>query len=179
MEIDSQTKGVSVAEVTSLFSTLQDGTHSKLRRSLSLSKDPAYSGVTIVGLTVLPTSENETERFPGIENIVGQGLGMASDDGKELIFQRNSNQVLRVYAAQLSPENTTIPSDVREVKEKLLNDFKGWDPKLLQLIEKADEGEKPTLWKRHSGDPDFKREIKLGAELVGDANMALTSEVSR
>lgn len=69
-------------------------------------------------------SVKETDRFPGINDIVGQGLGLANDSGKNLIFQRESHQMIRFYASQFLPEDAKIPDDIQEVKKWLLNDFK-------------------------------------------------------
>lgn len=135
----------------------------------------------MVGFTIYPSKDKnvkESDRLPGVDEFVGEGLGMASDNGKELIFQRNSKGVLKIYAAQLLPEGATFSSDVKEVKEKILEEFKEFDERLLNFIKESDD-EISVVWRRYTGDPEYRRELRLGAELVGDANMALTGEVSQ
>jgi len=105
---------------------------------------------------------------------VGQGLSIASHDGKALVIQRNSHGIIRVYSSQLAPEDSPISTDIKQVKKDCLELFKGWDQKLLNFISQADENEIPPAWKIYAADPDYRREFKLGAELLGDANKCMS-----
>lgn len=86
-----------------------------------------------------------------------------------MVFQRESHGVIRCYNSQFLCEDDKISADVKEVKKLLLENFKDWDPKFLNFIREADDT-KATPWKIYASDPNEKRDLKLGVQLIGDAN---------
>jgi 2-polyprenyl-6-methoxyphenol hydroxylase-like FAD-dependent oxidoreductase len=79
-----------------------DGTWSKVRSFLSTTK-PYYCGLTVVETWI---SSVDT-RHPGVAELVGPGIFLATSDDKALIAQRNGDGNIRVYVTLRVPEDWT------------------------------------------------------------------------
>jgi 2-polyprenyl-6-methoxyphenol hydroxylase-like FAD-dependent oxidoreductase len=123
-------------EVDLLFGC--DGTWSKVRPLLSTTK-PYYCGISIVEAWI---SSVDT-RHPGVAELVGPGIFLATSDDKALIAQRNGDGNIRVYVTLRVPEDWTQRSglafnQIDATRQGLLNIFAGWAPHLGELLKAAD-----------------------------------------
>ena len=119
-----------------------DGAWSRVRAMSTIPATPVYSGITFVDLTL---SAYESE-YPALSKFVGRGSLLALEDGKGILAQRNSRDVIRVYAALQVDEqwqhesNIANAPDVASRVELLTskeNYFADWDNELQNLIRAA------------------------------------------
>jgi 2-polyprenyl-6-methoxyphenol hydroxylase-like FAD-dependent oxidoreductase len=115
-----------------------DGAWSKVRPFVSTTK-PFYCGITIVETWI---SSADT-RHPGVAELVGPGIFLATSDDKALIAQRNGDGNIRVYVAFRVPEDWTQRcglafDQVDPTRQGLLKMFEGWAPQLCEMLEAAD-----------------------------------------
>ena len=119
-----------------------DGAWSHVRAISTVPVTPVYSGITFVDLTLA----NYESEYPTLSKFVGRGSLFALDDGKGIIAQRNSRDVIRVYAALQVDEqwqhesNIANAPDVASRVELLISKedyFADWDNELQNLIRAA------------------------------------------
>lgn len=152
-----------------------DGAWSRVRASLT-DAVPSYTGVTFV--EALFTSV--TERHPEIAALVGDGHMWANGDGRTLVLQRNSGDVVRGYISMRAEldwlasaglgsadgrggvldANGTSATDTERVRQVLRARFDGFAPELLRIIDES-EGTlpnrpifalpTPTVWEHRDG----------------------------
>jgi 2-polyprenyl-6-methoxyphenol hydroxylase-like FAD-dependent oxidoreductase len=120
-----------------------DGAWSRTRRLLS-SAQPTYTGVTFVDIQLAlgDTNENggdgnemkEATRAE-LANLVGRGTFFALGDSRAIIAQRNSGDVVRVYAAVRVPLGTfDATAEGEDLRAAVLQYFDGWAQELRALI---------------------------------------------
>jgi 2-polyprenyl-6-methoxyphenol hydroxylase-like FAD-dependent oxidoreductase len=159
-----------------------DGAWSRVRSSLT-DVAPHYTGVAFVEALFTRVSE----RHPEIAALVGDGHMWANGDGRTLVLQRNSGDVVRGYISMraeldwlaaaglgtpdrrggILDENGTQATDTERVRQVLRDRFDGFAPELLRIIDES-EGTlpnrpvfalpTPTVW-----------EHRPGVTLLGDA----------
>jgi 2-polyprenyl-6-methoxyphenol hydroxylase-like FAD-dependent oxidoreductase len=159
-----------------------DGAWSRVRASLT-DVVPRYTGVTFVEALFTRVSE----RHPEIAALVGDGHMWANGDGRTLVLQRNSGDVVRGYISMRAEldwlasagigtadgrggvvdANGSQATDTERVRQVLRERFDGFAPELLRIIDES-EGTlpnrpiftlpTPTLWEHR---PDV--------TLLGDA----------
>jgi 2-polyprenyl-6-methoxyphenol hydroxylase-like FAD-dependent oxidoreductase len=115
-----------------------DGTWSKVRPFLSTTK-PYYCGITIVEAWI---SSVDT-RHPGVAELVGPGIFLATSDDKALIAQRNGDGNIRVYVTLRVPEDWAQRcglafNQLDPTRQGLLKIFAGWAPHLCELLKAAE-----------------------------------------
>ncbi|MCJ1712561.1 NAD(P)/FAD-dependent oxidoreductase [Curtobacterium sp. VKM Ac-2922] len=152
-----------------------DGAWSRVRAALT-DAVPTYTGVTFVDALFTHASE----RHPEIAALVGDGHMWANGDGRTLVLQRNSGDVIRGYismrteldwlaSAELGTAdgrggvvdaNGTQTTDTDRVRRVLRQRFAGFAPALLRIIDDS-EGTlpnrpifalpTPTVWGHRAG----------------------------
>ncbi|WP_010121285.1 FAD-dependent oxidoreductase [Corynebacterium nuruki] len=135
-----------------------DGAWSRVRRALT-SEQPRYLGVSMV--EALFTAART--RHPLIAQLVGDGHMWANGDGKNLVLQRNSQDVIRGYIAvrtsldwlaeaglgqsdgrgRLLDANGTVTTDTEGVRALLGERFADFSPELRTIITES-EGALPN-----------------------------------
>lgn len=115
-----------------------DGTWSKVRPFLSTTR-PYYCGITVVETWI---SAVDT-RHPGVAELVGPGIFLATSDDKALIAQRNGDGAIRVYVTMRVPEEWAQRcgiafNQIDPARQALLKIFAGWAPQLCELLKAAD-----------------------------------------
>jgi len=108
-----------------------DGAWSKVRPLLTNQK-PRYVGVTFVELSV----DDVDAKHPEVAKLVPRGKVSAAGGGHGLIAQRSSNAHVRTYCMFRVPEGWTLGDDPKRALKALLA---GWSPKLLSLIDAAND----------------------------------------
>ena len=143
-----------------------DGAWSRVRPLLS-AYEPQYTGITFIEFGI---DEADT-RHPALAALVGRGKLGAEGDGRGMIVQRNANAHLRGYAIFRVPADWaartfdfTSPSAVRT---RLIAEFAGWAPELLDLIRASND----TLAARsiHALPVGHHWRNRAGLTLLGDA----------
>ena len=110
-----------------------DGAWSRVRPLLSAYR-PQYSGLTFIefGIDEVDTHHPEIARF------VGRGKTDVQGEGKGLIVQRNGHAHLRGYAIFRVPADWAASTfdfaTPAAARARLIHEFRGWAPKILQLI---------------------------------------------
>ncbi|SDP04997.1 2-polyprenyl-6-methoxyphenol hydroxylase [Phyllobacterium sp. OV277] len=135
-----------------------DGAWSKVRPLVSTAK-PQHTGLSYFELSIADVDR----RYPDVAALVGRGTSIAKGDGKSIFAQRNSNALIRVYAALPRGDEP----DVAETKESILAHFADWDAGLLQLFHAADEDVRP--WPVYTLPAGHHWEHHAGITLIGDA----------
>jgi 2-polyprenyl-6-methoxyphenol hydroxylase-like FAD-dependent oxidoreductase len=115
-----------------------DGAWSKVRPFLATTK-PYYCGITIVETWI---SSVDT-RHPGVAELVGPGIFLATSDDKALIGQRNGDGNIRVYVTLRVPEDWTQRcgfafNQPDLARQGLLKIFEGWAPHLREMLKAAE-----------------------------------------
>jgi 2-polyprenyl-6-methoxyphenol hydroxylase-like FAD-dependent oxidoreductase len=122
-----------------------DGAWSRTRRLLSPAQ-PTYTGVTFADIQLALGDANEnsgdgneakeaTVARAELANLVGRGTLFALGDSRGIIAQRNSNDVVRVYAAVRVPLGTfDATPEGEDLRNAVLQYFDGWAQKLRALI---------------------------------------------
>jgi 2-polyprenyl-6-methoxyphenol hydroxylase-like FAD-dependent oxidoreductase len=115
-----------------------DGAWSKVRRFLATTK-PYYCGITTVETWI---SSADT-RHPGVAELVGPGIFLATSDDKALVAQRNGDGNIRVYVTLRVPEDWTQRcgfafDQLDPARQGLLKIFEGWAPHLREMLKAAD-----------------------------------------
>ncbi|WP_456617365.1 FAD-dependent oxidoreductase [Bradyrhizobium sp. P5_C12] len=115
-----------------------DGTWSRVRPLVSY-YEPQYTGITFIEFGI----DDADARHPALAALVGRGKLGAEGDGRGLIVIRNGNAHLRGYAIFRVPGDWaartfdfTSPAAVRT---RLIAEFAGWSPKLLDLIRASND----------------------------------------
>jgi 2-polyprenyl-6-methoxyphenol hydroxylase-like FAD-dependent oxidoreductase len=128
---------VHFADGTSVESDLvigADGAFSRVRPAVSPAV-PEYTGVTFLEAWF----HDVGTAHPGLAELVGQGSATAADGDRALFAQRNSGDHIRVYIIQRLPAdwitaNGLSAGDTAGIRARLLADFAGWSPRMLQMI---------------------------------------------
>jgi 2-polyprenyl-6-methoxyphenol hydroxylase-like FAD-dependent oxidoreductase len=115
-----------------------DGTWSKVRPFVATTK-PYYCGITVVETWI---SSVDT-RHPGVAELVGPGIFLATSDDKALIAQRNGDGNIRVYVTLRVAEDWTQRSGLAfdrldATRQGLLKLFDGWAPHLCEMVKAVD-----------------------------------------
>jgi len=113
-----------------------DGAWSRVRPLLSAAH-PAYSGVSFVESDLLGAATAHT----ATADLVGTGLMFAFGEQKGFITHLETDGSVHAYVARKVDEDwlSTIDFSDRETsKAAVLEHFKGWDPRLRELIADAD-----------------------------------------
>jgi len=113
-----------------------DGAWSRVRPLLSAAH-PAYSGVSFVESDLLGAATAHT----ATADLVGTGLMFAFGEQKGVITHLETDGSVHAYVARKVDEDwlSTIDFSDRETsKAAVLEHFKGWDPRLRELIADAD-----------------------------------------
>ncbi|KAG0581400.1 hypothetical protein KC19_4G248400 [Ceratodon purpureus] len=146
-----------------------DGAWSKVR-PLVTPATPAYSGFTMVDLTI----RNADERYPKLGELVGDGLCFMLAQDRGLLPQRNSGGLIHVYATVRVEEGwakedfaAAVRSGGGSVRELLLRYFEGWNPELLEFIRNCDDAF--YAWRIYSLPIGHRWSPKSGFTLLGDA----------
>lgn len=159
-----------------------DGAWSRVRAALT-DAVPSYTGVTFVEALFTRV----TEQHPEIAELVGDGHMWANGDGRTIVLQRNSGDVVRGYVSMraeldwlahaglgtadgrggILDANGTQTTDTERVRTALRERFAEFAPELLRVIDDS-EGSlpnrpifalpTPTRW-----------EHRVGITLLGDA----------
>ncbi|KAF8474486.1 hypothetical protein DFH94DRAFT_654974 [Russula ochroleuca] len=122
-----------------------DGTWSRTRQLLSPAQ-PTYTGVTFVDIQLaLGDDANEGKEEVAtaasraeLATLVGHGTLFALGDSRAIIAQRNSGDVVRVYAAvrvPLGAFDVAAKEGEGATRAAVLQHFDGWSPKLRALID--------------------------------------------
>lgn len=151
-----------------------DGAWSKIRPLVSKTK-PHYSGVSLIELR----HRNVSTRNPAISSLVGSGIFFGLHDHKIICGQRNGDDSIRVYAAQLTDESWVSVCGIdwknaRRAMEELKDRYYGdWDERLQDLIVKADEDTlvPRTMYMLPIG---FSWPQRKGVTVIGDAAHLMT-----
>ncbi|KAI0298696.1 hypothetical protein B0F90DRAFT_1731835 [Multifurca ochricompacta] len=110
-----------------------DGAWSRVRPLLS-SAQPTYTEVTFVE-TQLALSDQTLETA----TLVRHGTLFALGDNRAIIAQRNSGDIVRVYAALRVPlgalDAAAAQQDTHELRTVVLQHFDGWAPQLRALVD--------------------------------------------
>lgn len=152
-----------------------DGAWSRVRASLT-DAVPTYTGVTFVEALFTAV----TEQHPEIAALVGDGHMWANGDGRTLVLQRNSGDVVRGYISMRAElewlasaglgsadgrggvldANGKHATDTERVRQVLRERFAGFAPELLRIIDES-EGTlpnrpifalpTPTVWEHRDG----------------------------
>jgi 2-polyprenyl-6-methoxyphenol hydroxylase-like FAD-dependent oxidoreductase len=120
-----------------------DGAWSRTRGLLSPAQ-PTYTGVTFVDIHLALGDTNEnggdgsdvkeaTAARAELANLVGRGTLSALGDSRGIIAQRNSGDVVRVYAAVRVPLGTFDATEGEDLRAAVLQHFDGWAQKLRAL----------------------------------------------
>jgi 2-polyprenyl-6-methoxyphenol hydroxylase-like FAD-dependent oxidoreductase len=165
-----------------------DGAWSRVRATLT-DAVPAYTGVSMIELRF----DDVPRRFPYVAELVGDGHLWANGDGRSMILQRNSGDVVRGYLGMRvdldwlartglgAPDgrggiladspgldaNQTQAADTQRVRDALRGYFAGFAPQFLRLIDDSD-GDLPNR-------PIFALPVpttwthRRGVTLLGDA----------
>ncbi|MBT2501310.1 NAD(P)/FAD-dependent oxidoreductase [Curtobacterium sp. ISL-83] len=135
-----------------------DGAWSRVRAALT-DAVPAYTGVTFVDALFTRVSE----QHPEIAALVGDGHMWANGDGRTLVLQRNSGDVVRGYISMRAEldwlasaglgiadgrggvvdANGTQTTDTDRVRQALRERFADFSPTLLRIIDES-EGTLPN-----------------------------------
>jgi 2-polyprenyl-6-methoxyphenol hydroxylase-like FAD-dependent oxidoreductase len=119
-----------------------DGAWSRIRSMSPMPCIPQYTGITFIEFAL----SNYQSSYPNLGSFVGRGSLIALSDNRALLVQRNSKDVIRVYAAFRVDESFQNDSDLAKVtnissqiellttKEEYLA---GWDDQLLDLVRAA------------------------------------------
>jgi 2-polyprenyl-6-methoxyphenol hydroxylase-like FAD-dependent oxidoreductase len=145
-----------------------DGAWSRIRPLLTTST-PTYSGITFVELVISDVST----RFPHLASLVANGIAFIISDNKALIPQRNSRDLVRVYASLRIPESWLdehpLPPNPADARDFLVSLFPGWDVTVLDLMKKSDDSP-ITPRKIYAFPPGHSWSTQLrGITLLGDA----------
>ncbi|MET4389798.1 2-polyprenyl-6-methoxyphenol hydroxylase-like FAD-dependent oxidoreductase [Bradyrhizobium sp. F1.4.3] len=115
-----------------------DGTWSRVRPLVS-AYEPQYTGITFIEFGI----DDADARHPALAALVGRGKLGAEGNGRGMIVQRNANAHLRGYAIFRVPADWAVrtfdfasPSAVRT---RLIAEFAGWAPELLDLIRASND----------------------------------------
>jgi 2-polyprenyl-6-methoxyphenol hydroxylase-like FAD-dependent oxidoreductase len=118
-----------------------DGAWSKVRL-LCTYVQPFYSGVTGVEMVL----KNASLAHPDISQMVGNGsmFCFGSEEGHNIFYQRNSDDLIRAYAFGQRPENWAQNSGINwsnpaDVRAKLSTTYINWTPELRQVIMDCDD----------------------------------------
>lgn len=135
-----------------------DGAWSRVRASLT-DAAPTYTGVSFIDALFTDV----TEQHPEIAALVGDGHMWANGDGRTLVLQRNSGDVVRGYISMRAEldwlasaglgiadgrggvldANGTQATDTGRVRQVLRERFAGFAPELLRIIDES-EGTLPN-----------------------------------
>ncbi|KZT33758.1 FAD/NAD(P)-binding domain-containing protein [Sistotremastrum suecicum HHB10207 ss-3] len=108
-----------------------DGTWSQVRPAV-IQTLPQYAGVWFIDLTIPKAS-------PEISALVGPGLIFALSGARNILAQRNSGDVIRVYALLREPADyIDNHPDLIKSLANIEAEFKGWNESILGLIRSAD-----------------------------------------
>jgi 2-polyprenyl-6-methoxyphenol hydroxylase-like FAD-dependent oxidoreductase len=114
-----------------------DGAWSRTRGLLSPAQ-PTYTGVTFVDIQLALGDSNEVKEATAaraeLANLVGRGTLFALGDSRAIIAQRNSSDVVRVYATVRVPLGTFDAAEGEDLRAAVLQHFDGWAQKLRALI---------------------------------------------
>jgi 2-polyprenyl-6-methoxyphenol hydroxylase-like FAD-dependent oxidoreductase len=115
-----------------------DDSHSRVRHAIS-DAVPYYSGVDFLEAWF----DDVETKHPDLALTVGGGSAMAANSEGALFAQRNSGGHMRVYIVRRRPldwmaQNGLAPSDTEGIRAVLLDEFAGWSPNLLRLINDND-----------------------------------------
>ncbi len=113
-----------------------DGAWSRVRPLVS-SATPTYSGVTFIETRLL----DARTRHPETAALVGDGFTFALSEGRGIITHGEPGDRLEAYVALRVPEDWARRvdfTDTERVKLALLEQFTGWDERLLAFITHVD-----------------------------------------
>ena len=147
-----------------------DGVWSRVRPCVT-KVAPQYSGLTFFELEI----RNVDRDHPEVARFISHGLTMAMAEEKLISAQRNAAGHVRVYSALFVPEDgqtknghpTVRPKDRSEILEQ----YAGWDRKLVHLFEVAGESVRP--WPIYIMPVGHHWTHKPGITLIGDAAHAM------
>ncbi|TYL92062.1 FAD-dependent monooxygenase [Bradyrhizobium rifense] len=115
-----------------------DGTWSRVRPLVS-AYEPQYTGITFIEFGI----DDADARHPALSALVGKGKLGAEGDGRGMIVIRNGNAHLRGYAIFRVPSDwaarTFDLASPAATRARLLEEFAGWSPKLLDLIRASND----------------------------------------
>ena len=115
-----------------------DGAWSRVRPLVS-AYEPQYTGITFIEFGI----DDTDSRHPALAALVGRGKLGAEGDGRGMIVQRNANAHLRGYAIFRVPadwaEKTFDFTSPSAVRTRLIAEFAGWAPELLDLIRASND----------------------------------------
>lgn len=116
-----------------------DGAWSRVRPLLS-SAMPSYTGVTFIEFGL----DEVDQQHPALARLVGHGMLSVQADSVGMVAQRNGHGHIRVYATLRVPErwattNGFDASDPHTARTWLLDLFRGWDQRLLALIQESND----------------------------------------
>jgi 2-polyprenyl-6-methoxyphenol hydroxylase-like FAD-dependent oxidoreductase len=113
-----------------------DGTWSRTRKLLSPAQ-PMYTGVTFVEIQLaLGNGDDNEEKKAAAATLVGHGILFALGDGRGIIAQRNSGDVVRVYAAVRVPLGAfDAVAEEGAIRAAVLRHFDGWAERLRAFID--------------------------------------------
>lgn len=119
-----------------------DGVWSKVRSSLT-EVMPHYSGLTFFELEI----KNVDQEHPEVARFISHGLMMAMAEEKLISAQRNASGHVRLYSALFVAEDGRTKSGNPTVKSKdkseILQQYAGWNKKLIHLFESAGSAVRP------------------------------------
>jgi 2-polyprenyl-6-methoxyphenol hydroxylase-like FAD-dependent oxidoreductase len=116
-----------------------DGAWSRVRPLVS-NATPTYTGVTFIEFGL----DEVDQKHPAVAHLVGHGSMFALAENKGLIAQRNGHGHIRVYAGMRVEQGWETShgfdaTNAHSAREWLLDQFAGWDERLLALIRESDD----------------------------------------
>ncbi|KAI0327402.1 monooxygenase FAD-binding protein [Cubamyces sp. BRFM 1775] len=143
-----------------------DGAHSRIRALLSPAT-PIFQGITGAEISLSPEVAALPENSD-ISDSVGNGSYFVTEDSKVMAFQRNGDGRIRAYVWMNKDVDWVLPSDPKEAKQLLLDNYADWAPWMRKFISLCDE---EAMYPR----PLFhlpvghRWEHKTGVTIIGDA----------
>ncbi|KAJ5083929.1 hypothetical protein NUU61_008508 [Penicillium alfredii] len=148
-----------------------DGAWSKIRKLVSDEK-PHYSGTGGFNFTI----PNAEETAPDCYQLTNRGSLYAYWDGKAIVSQQQGDGSLNVYAFAVRPEDwynqaTFDKNDIQAIRQATLEEFSGWDSRLLDFVRHAQDAVYRSLYMLPVG---WSWKHRAGMTLIGDAAHAMT-----
>ena len=143
-----------------------DGAWSRVRPLVS-SYEPQYTGVTFVEFSL----DDVDRRHPFLSRLIGRGKISVEGDGRGIIAQRNAHAHIRCYAMFRVPDHWAERridfSDPGTARLNLAEQFAGWSPDFLRLIECSNDNLSPRPL--HALPVGHHWPNRAGVTLIGDA----------
>ncbi|KAI0843518.1 FAD/NAD(P)-binding domain-containing protein [Hypoxylon sp. FL0890] len=146
-----------------------EGAWSKVRSYISQEVKPFYTGVGCHRLAI----SDAANTAPDLYQLANRGTVFASWNGQRMAIQQMGDGSLNVVWCTRRPENWMQtcgyePRNIEQVKKAILKEMDGWDPRLREAIEKAEDSvcDPKNLYQLPVG---WHWQHRRGVTLIGDA----------